>query len=76
VKPLVEFLAKSLVANPDEVVVSERRENDAIILELKVAGEDLGRIIGRKGQTIKAIRQLLAAAATKSKTKVSLLVQE
>ncbi|MBN1596596.1 KH domain-containing protein [candidate division FCPU426 bacterium] len=75
-KQLIEYLAKSLVENPEAVRVTEQRLNDSMVLELKVANEDLGRIIGQKGQTVKAIRQLLTAAATKTKTKVSLIVQE
>jgi predicted RNA-binding protein YlqC (UPF0109 family) len=76
VKQLIEFLAKSLVDNPDAVKVTEQRGSNGLVLELHVANEDLGRIIGQKGQTVKAIRQLLTAAATKTKSKVSLIVQE
>jgi predicted RNA-binding protein YlqC (UPF0109 family) len=76
VKQLVEFLAKSLVSHPDDVHITERSGPEGIILELKVSPEDLGRIIGRKGQTVKSIRQVLTVAAIKAKTKVSLLVQE
>jgi len=76
VKQLVEYLAKSLVSHPESVRIEERSTSEGTVLELTVANEDLGRIIGRKGQTVKAIRQLLTVAATKSKTKVSLVVQE
>ena len=75
-KQLIEYLAKSLVEHPEQVQVTVQKNNDNLVLELKVANEDLGRIIGQKGQTVKAIRQLLVAAATKTKTKVSLIVQE
>ncbi|MCK5242931.1 KH domain-containing protein [bacterium] len=75
-KQLIEYLAKSLVEHPEQVQVTVQKNNDNLVLELKVANEDLGRIIGQKGQTVKAIRQLLTAAATKTKTKVSLIVQE
>jgi len=76
VKQLIEFLAKSLVEHPEAVKVLEQKNSDGIVLELKVANEDLGRIIGQKGQTVKAIRQLLTAAATRTKSKVSLIVGE
>ncbi len=75
-KPLLEFLAKSLVEQPEAVSVQEESGTDGLLLKLKVANEDLGRIIGQKGQTVKALRQLLTAAAAKTKTRVSLVVQE
>lgn len=75
-KHLIEFLAKSLVEHPEAVSVQEESGHEGQVLKLKVANEDLGRIIGQKGQTVKAIRQLLTAAAAKTKTKVSLVVQE
>ncbi len=75
-KQLIEYIVKSLVEHPDSVKITEQRTNDGVVLELKVANDDLGRVIGQKGQTIKAIRQLLTAAATKTKNKISLLVQE
>lgn len=75
-KQLVEFITKSLVEKPDAVGVQEENGADGVVIKLKVASEDLGRIIGQKGQTIKAIRQLLTAAAVKTKTRVSLIVQE
>ena len=61
-KDLVEFIAKSLVDRPDEVRVDELRRGDTTILELRVAPDDLGRVIGRQGRTARAIRNLLAAA--------------
>ena len=75
-KQLVEFITKSLVENPDAVSVQEENGAEGLVVKLKVASEDLGRIIGQKGQTVKAIRQLLTAAAVKTKTRVSLIVQE
>ncbi len=75
-KQLVEYLARSLVEYPEAVTVSERSGNFGTIMELKVAEEDIGRIIGRQGKTVKAIRQLLATAAAKSKLKVTLVIQE
>ncbi len=75
-KQLVEFITKSLVEKPDAVGVQEENGADGVVIKLKVASQDLGRIIGQKGQSIKAIRQLLTAAAVKTKTRVSLIVQE
>ncbi|HEX7419549.1 MAG TPA: KH domain-containing protein [Thermoanaerobaculia bacterium] len=64
-KPLVEFLAKSLVDTPDEVSVHAMERGDATVLELEVAQPDLGKIIGRQGRTARAIRTLLSAAGQK-----------
>jgi uncharacterized protein len=76
VKPLVEYLAKSLVEHPQAVQVEERPGDGGSVIELIVAKEDLGRVIGKQGRTIKAIRHLLTVAAAKAKTKVTLVVQE
>jgi uncharacterized protein len=67
VKPLVEFLAKSLVDTPDEVSVHAMERGDATVLELEVAQPDLGKIIGRQGRTARAIRTLLSAAGQKQR---------
>ena len=75
-KDLVQYLAKSLVNNPAAVEVTETAREDAAILELKVAKEDLGRVIGRQGRTAKSIRTLLNAAASKSNRKVILEIVE
>lgn len=75
-KALIEYLAKSLVAHPEAVRVEEHSSERGLVLELTVAKEDLGRVIGREGKTIKAIRNLLAAAAAKTKAKVALVIQE
>lgn len=75
-KALVEYLAKALVEHPESVEVTERVGEIGIIVELTVAKEDLGRIIGREGRTIKAVRHLLIAAAAKAKLKVSLVIKE
>ena len=55
-KQLVEVIAKSLVENPDEVVVTETEKDDAIVVELKVGPADMGKVIGRQGRIAKAIR--------------------
>jgi uncharacterized protein len=75
-KDLVQFLAKSLVNNPDAVEVEETRGGDGSVLKLKVAKEDLGRIIGRQGRTAKSIRALLNAAASRGNRKIVLEIVE
>ena len=69
-KELVEVIAKSLVDLPDEVVVTEREEEKAIIVELKVAPEDMGKVIGKQGRIAKSIRSVVKAAASKEEKKV------
>jgi predicted RNA-binding protein YlqC (UPF0109 family) len=75
-KDLVQYLAKSLVNDPSAVEVTETEREDTAIFELKVAKEDLGRVIGRQGRTAKSIRTLLNAAASKSNRKVVLEIVE
>jgi predicted RNA-binding protein YlqC (UPF0109 family) len=75
-KELVQYLAKSLVRNPDAVEVKETQTDDASVFELKVAKEDLGRIIGKQGRTAKSIRTLLNAAASRDNRKVVLEIVE
>lgn len=75
-KELVQYLAKSLVSDPAAVEVTESERNDTAVYELKVAKEDLGRVIGRQGRTAKSIRTLLNAAAAKSNRKVILEIVE
>ncbi len=70
-KELLEYLARGLVQNPDEVRVSETQEPDGtLVLELAVAPEDLGNVIGRGGRTAAALRTLLKSAAVKDKRRV------
>ena len=69
-KELVEVIAKSLVENPDEVVVTETEKEDAVIVELKVGPADMGKVIGRQGRIAKAIRTVVKAAASKEDRKV------
>ena len=66
-KELVEFLAKSLVDDKEAVSLRSLDRRDAIVLELEVAQADLGKVIGRQGRTARAIRTLLAAAASRSR---------
>ena len=71
-KELVEFVAKSLVDHPDEVHLRTYDRADQTTIELEVAQEDLGKIIGRQGRTARAIRTLLNAASQKSRRRFSL----
>lgn len=64
-KELVEFMAKSLVDSPDDVQVNEVAGEHATIVELKVAKDDLGKVIGKQGRTARSMRTILAAASTK-----------
>ena len=74
-KELVEVIAKALVDNPDEVVVTEKLEGDEIVLELNVASSDMGKVIGKQGRIARAIRSVVKAAATKDDKKVVLEIQ-
>jgi hypothetical protein len=65
-KELVEFIAQSLVDHPDQVSVEEIEGDQTSVLELKVAKDDLGKIIGKQGRTARALRTLLSAASAKS----------
>lgn len=74
-KELVEVIAKALVDNPDEVVVTEKLEGDEVILELNVASSDMGKVIGKQGRIARAIRSVVKAAASKDDKKVVLEIQ-
>lgn len=69
-KELVEVIAKSLVDHPDEVVVTEKETDKNLVVELKVANEDMGKVIGKQGRIAKSIRTVVKAAATKDDKKV------
>lgn len=75
-KELLEYIAKSLVDNPQEVVVSEHEDENAIILELKVASEDMGKVIGKQGKIAKSIRTITKAAAGKEGKRVMVEIQK
>ncbi len=69
-KDLVEVIAKALVDNPSEVVVTEKKEGRNIVIELHVAPSDMGKVIGRQGRIAKAIRAVVKAASTRENIKV------
>jgi uncharacterized protein len=75
-KDLVLFIAKQLVNDPDSVDVKETQGDTASVLELKVAKEDIGRVIGKQGRTAKSIRTILNAAASRTNRKVILEIIE
>jgi uncharacterized protein len=64
-KELITYIAKALVDKPEEVVVTEIEGEQTSVLELKVAKEDLGKVIGKQGRTARAMRTILSAASTK-----------
>ena len=66
-RELVDYLARGLVDKPEEVKVDEVSEQDALVFELQVAEEDLGKVIGKQGRTAKALRTILAAASAKTR---------
>ena len=69
-RELVEVLAQSLVEHPEEVTVQETEKDNEILIELKVAQEDMGKVIGKQGRIAKAIRAVVKAAASKTDKKV------
>ena len=69
-KELVEVIAKALVDNPDEVVVLETEKDKVIVVDLKVAQSDMGKVIGKSGRIAKSIRTVVSAASAKSDKKV------
>lgn len=72
-KGLLEVIAKSLVDNPDEVVVTEKETEKGLVLELKVAPSDMGKVIGKQGRIAKAIRSVVKAAASRENKQVSVV---
>ncbi len=75
-KELIKYIAQALVDNPDEVSVEEVQGNQTSVLELKVAKEDLGKVIGKQGRTARAMRTILSAASAKIKKRTVLEIIE
>jgi uncharacterized protein len=73
---LVDFLVRSIVENPDEVTVEEYEEEGELVLEVKVADDDLGRVIGREGRVAKAIRTIARAAGARDDRRVAVDIVE
>ena len=70
-KEIVEVIAKSLVDHPESVRVTEKQDGDQLLLELRVAEDDMGKVIGRQGRIAKALRTVVKAAATRENKKVT-----
>lgn len=70
-KDLVEVIAKALVKNPEQVSVTVVEEDNSTVLELRVASDDMGKIIGKQGRIAKAVRTVVKAAATRANKKVT-----
>ena len=75
-KDLIEYLARALVDHPDEVQVTEIAGEQTVVLELRVAKDDLGKVIGKQGRTVKAMRSLLSAASAKLRKRAELEILE
>lgn len=75
-KEMVEMIAKALVDNPDQVVVKEVEGEQTTVLELRVAQEDLGKVIGKQGRTARAVRTLLGACGMKLRKRFMLEILE
>ena len=75
-KDLIEYMAKVLVDNPDEVRVTELEGKQTSVIELRVAKEDLGKVIGKQGRTARAMRTILGAASTKIRKRSVLEILE
>ncbi len=72
-KELVEVIAKALVDNPSEVVVTEKRDGKNLVIELHVAQSDMGKVIGKQGRIAKAIRAVVKAASVKEYVDVEII---
>jgi len=75
-KDLITYIAKALVDKPEEVVVTEIEGAQTAVIELKVAKDDLGKVIGKQGRTARAMRTILGAASTKIKKRSVLEILE
>ncbi len=75
-KELIDFMARALVDNPEKVNVSEIEGEQTSVIELRVAKEDLGKVIGKQGRTARAMRTILSAASTKIRKRAVLEIIE
>jgi uncharacterized protein len=75
-KELIQYIAKALVDNPDQVDVQEIVAQQTLVLELRVAKEDIGKVIGKKGKTAQAMRTILSCASAKEKRRAILEIVE
>jgi predicted RNA-binding protein YlqC (UPF0109 family) len=75
-KELITFIAKALVDNPEEIDVQEIKTQQTLVLELRVAKDDLGKVIGKKGRTAQAMRTILSCASAKEQKRAILEIVE
>ena len=75
-KELLELIAKSLVDHPDDVEVTEVEDEQTTVLELRVADDDLGKVIGKQGRTARAVRTVLSSAGTKLRKRITFEIIE
>lgn len=75
-KELVQIIAQALVDSPEEVVVTEEEKEDAIFIQLHVAPDDMGKVIGKQGRIAKAIRTVVKAAASKTDKKIIVDIEQ
>jgi predicted RNA-binding protein YlqC (UPF0109 family) len=75
-KELIQHIATALVDHPDQIQIKETEQDDTVIIELTVAKEDLGKVIGKQGRTARAMRSLLSAAAGKVNKRSRLEIME
>jgi len=75
-KALIQYIAKALVDHPDQVVVEEITTQQTLVLELRVAKEDIGKVIGKKGRTAQAMRTILSCASAKTQKRAILEIVE
>ena len=75
-KELIKHIAQALVDNPDQVVVQEITTQQTLVLELQVAKEDIGKVIGKKGKTAQALRTILSCASAKTQKRAILEIVE
>ncbi|HEX8100105.1 MAG TPA: KH domain-containing protein [Actinomycetota bacterium] len=75
VKEVLEYIAKSIVDDPDAVEIAESQDGDSVTLKLSVASDDVGKVIGRRGRTARAIRDMVRAAGAKSGVTASVEIE-
>ena len=75
-KELIKYIAQAIVDNPEEVEVSEIEGEHSVVIELKVAKSDIGKVIGKKGHNVQAVRTILSAASAKVKKRALLEIIE
>lgn len=75
-KEFLEFIVKNIVKHPEEVIISETKQDSLFIYKIKVASDDMGIVIGKEGKTIKSIREMAIAKAIKEQIRINVLLEE